>query len=321
MIQRVTVSTFARLHLGFFDLSGQSHRRFGSMGVAIQAFQTKLSVQAELQAIGTNNQDAWVTNLFQRQLERYSEQMPCSLHLEKQIPRHAGLGSGTQMALAIGCAVDTLQGKDFDAKQTALHHGRGSRSGIGIYTFDQGGLVLDGGHLRNSQKANVPPLIGRYAFPDAWRFILIEDPAYIGIHGDTEKQAFKTLKPQTTALTQRLNQQLLMETLPALLEEDFLIFSRGLGALQHYNADYFADAQGGLYASGQVANAIHYLTSLGYVGLGQSSWGPTGFVLLSTPEQAHACMEQLQQKFCATGLRFLITRASNKGASVIANAK
>lgn len=322
MVHRVTVSTFARLHLGFFDLSGQSHRRFGSMGVAIQAFQTKLSVENKTEATHSENKDAWMQGLFQHQLALYSapsqdsKPIQASLDLSTQIPRHAGLGSGTQMALAIGCAMDTLLGKDFDAKQTALYHRRGGRSGIGIYTFGQGGLVLDGGHVRDSQTASVPPLIGRYAFPEAWQFILIEDSGHIGIHGDTEKQAFKTLKPQSIENTQRLNQQLMMETLPALIEADFSMFSQGLGALQAYNAQYFAKVQGGMFASQDVAAALNFLSSLGYVGLGQSSWGPTGFVLLPCLEEASACLKQLEQTFSATPLRFTITSASNQGASV-----
>ncbi len=316
MINRVTVSTFARLHLGFFDLSGQTNRRFGSMGVAIQAYRTSLTVSISSLASADNgfNDDKWVSTIFQRHLAQYSHPTPMQLKIQSSIPRHSGLGSGTQMALAMGCAVDHLLGTPFDAKKVALHHQRGGRSGIGIYTFEQGGLIVDGGHAPNS--AGVPPMLGRYAFPEDWFFILIEDTSHVGIHGNQEKQAFKTLKPQSVGASHQLSHRILMETLPALIERNYAVFASGLGALQEYNATYFSEAQGGMYASEHVAKVLAYLSGLGYEGLGQSSWGPTGFVLLSILEEAQTCLNELERIFAHTPLRFTLTHASNQGADI-----
>ena len=39
---KVSVTTSARLHMGFFDLNGNLGRRFGSIGVSLQAPMTSL---------------------------------------------------------------------------------------------------------------------------------------------------------------------------------------------------------------------------------------------------------------------------------------
>jgi predicted sugar kinase len=49
---------------------------------------------------------------------------------------------------------------------------RGARSGIGIATFEQGGLVVDGGR---GKQTLTPPVISRMTVPDDWRFILVFD--------------------------------------------------------------------------------------------------------------------------------------------------
>ena len=41
----VQVTTTARLHLGFLDLTGDLGRQFGSIGLAIDAFETRVQLQ------------------------------------------------------------------------------------------------------------------------------------------------------------------------------------------------------------------------------------------------------------------------------------
>ena len=45
----VTISAPARLHLGFLDLSGALGRRFGSLGLAIEGFRTRIGARAAAQ--------------------------------------------------------------------------------------------------------------------------------------------------------------------------------------------------------------------------------------------------------------------------------
>lgn len=307
----VSVTTYGRLHLGFFNLNQQTQRQFGSVGVAIDAFQTSLSLSPGIQS---SPLDPWAAAILQRHLDAHHLAIDLNVSIHQAIPRHGGLGSGTQMALALGAAVNSLLGQPVNAAQIAAVHQRGARSGIGIATFEHGGLVVDGGRGPNTI---VPPMLVHQAFPADWHFLLIIDNSRDGLHGQGEKTAFKELVPPTLAATQAIQQQLLSEGLPALMEQDFAGFSAFLGNLQSYNADYFGPAQGGAYASQAVGNILRSLKQQGYTGIGQTSWGPTGFVLL--PSRAEAVVMQMQLLETYAGepaLGFLVTAAVNRPASI-----
>ncbi|WP_029149022.1 hypothetical protein [Methylophilus sp. 5] len=307
----VSVTTYGRLHLGFFNLSQQAQRQFGSVGVAIDAFQTSLSLSSGLQQLPL---DPLAASILQRHLAASDTQTAFNVSIEQAIPRHGGLGSGTQMALALGAAMNSLLNKPVSASDIAAIHQRGARSGIGIATFEHGGLVVDGGRGTHTV---VPPMLARHAFPADWHFLLIIDNSRAGLHGQGEKTAFKQLAPQSVAATQTVQQQLLSQGLPALIEHDFAGFSQFLGDLQAYNAEYFAPAQGGPYASKAVANILHTLKQQGYMGIGQTSWGPTGFVLLPSRTEAVAIQMQLLKQYAGqTALGFVVTAAVNQPATI-----
>lgn len=307
----VSVTTYGRLHLGFFNLSQQTQRQFGSVGVAIDAFQTSLSISAGTQQSAF---DPWAAAILQRHLLASQAQMALNVSIQQAIPRHGGLGSGTQMALALGTAVNYLLDQPTSASDIAAIHQRGARSGIGIATFEHGGLVVDGGR---GVRTVVPPMLARHAFPSDWHFLLIIDNSRSGLHGQGEKNAFKQLAPQSLAATQSIQQQLLSHGLPALIEQDFTAFSQFMGDLQTYNADYFAPAQGGPYASKAVAGILQALKQQGYTGVGQTSWGPTGFVLCPSRAEAVAIQTQLLKTHASQPtLGFLVTAAVNQPAQI-----
>jgi len=306
-----SVTTYGRLHLGFFNLSQQAPRQFGSVGVAIDAFQTSLSLSAGPQQLPL---DPWAAAILQRHLAACDLQTAFNVTIEQAIPRHGGLGSGTQMALALGAAVNCLLDRPMTASGIASIHQRGARSGIGIATFEHGGLVIDGGRGTHTV---VPPMLARHAFPADWHFLLIIDHSRAGLHGQGEKTAFKQLAPPSVAATQMMQQQLLSQGLPALIEQDFTGFSQFLGDLQTYNADYFAPAQGGPYASKAVAVILHSLKQQGHAGVGQTSWGPTGFVLLPSRAEAVAIQMQLLKQYAEQPvLGFVVTAAINQPATI-----
>lgn len=312
----IQVSTFARLHFGFFDLSRSQSRAFGSVGVAIDAFKTHLKLYPSKQdAVGGEGcaLDDWGMRLLMQQQEMQSLKEPLRVNVLQAIPRHHGLGSGTQMVLALGAGLQALHQRPIDPSTVAIHGGRGKRSGIGVATFQSGGLVVDGG-VRDDGK--LPPVLARYTFPPDWCFVLIMDHSDVGIHGDAEKKAFSTLAPMPVDFTRHIAYQWLMEGLPGLLEQDFDAFASAVGALQNYNAQYFSPAQGGLYASPSVTQVIEYLKCQGHQGLGQSSWGPTGFVMLPSEMAANLLIESLKLSFSALPLEFRVTHAVNQGASI-----
>ena len=102
--------------------------------------------------------------------------------------------------------------------------------------------------------------------------------------------------------------------LPALAESDFAAFSAELGNLQDIMGAYFAPLQGGPLTSPAVAKALVWLKSLGITGLGQSSWGPTGFAFVASEADGQALMAEVPTRPELAGLRFELAQGCNEGA-------
>ncbi len=79
----------------------------------------------------------------------------------------------------------------------------------------------------------------------------------------------------------------LMGVMPALVERDLAAFGAAISAIQRLVGNYFAPAQGGVFTSETCRRLAHRLAEAGAVGIGQSSWGPTGFAF--APSEAVAC--------------------------------
>lgn len=320
--QKVTVTATARLHMGFIDLNGSKGRMFGSLGLALNAPKTRLTVTGGKEALNVANSDDHVAKVIKNIKKRLNIEEVISIEIHEKIPEHAGLGSGTQLALAIGAGINALFGLNLTTAQLAALTSRGHRSGIGIGTFEQGGFVLDGGRnmlQNNTQKSirQVPPIIARHDFPEEWPILLVMDNADQGVFGDAEVQAFAALTHADLATAQALSHSVLMQALPAIIERDYTQFSQAIHALQLATGAYFSTAQGGHYKSARVAEVLGYLNAQGVVCAGQSSWGPTGFAIFESDDIANEMLIQLQRAFSTTSqLRFELMRAKNTGASI-----
>ena len=308
----VSVFAPARLHMGFIDLGGTLGRQFGSIGVGVNEIATRLSISGadELNATGPSCERA--VKYARKIAEKLGVDCSLSIRIHEAIPEHIGLGSGTQLALAVGMGMARYRGLELGVRDIAKLIQRGGRSGIGIAVFEQGGLVVDGG--RGAGTAT-PPLLSRMEIPPAWRFILVFDRRGQGLHGKQEVEAFKTLPPFPVAETARLCHLLMMQALPALAEGDIKGFGAVITELQNAVGDHFAPAQGGRFTSPVVGMALDWLQQQGAVGLGQTSWGPTGFCMVENPEQALSLSSLVGQRF--DGLDFLVATARNQGAEIL----
>jgi beta-ribofuranosylaminobenzene 5'-phosphate synthase len=308
----VRVKVSARLHLGFIDMHGGLGRRFGSIGLALDdpSAEISASAQPEFEAQGESAQQLIeYARLFAQQTGMRGG---ARLSVKGLIPRHAGLGSGTQMALATGAALSALYGLGLSVRQIAAFTQRGARSGIGIGAFEQGGLLVDGGRGNDTV---VPPILARMEFPADWRVLLVMDDALAGVHGEAETRAFKALPEFPAQQAAHIARLTLMQLLPALAEHDLGGFGAAVSGIQHIIGDYFAPAQGGgRYASPKVALAMQSMEQLGIRCLGQSSWGPTAFAVVASEAQAQQFLQQTQQKY--PDLRYAVSRAGNTGSVV-----
>lgn len=307
----VRIEAPARLHLGFVDLHGGLGRRFGSLGLALEDLGVCVRVSradaTSIEGPGTERVREVLTLLR----ERAGFRGDVRVEVERTIAPHVGLGSGTQIALATGAAVSDLHSLNLTPRALAQILDRGARSGIGIGTFESGGFVLDGGR---GEDGTPPPLISRLAFPADWRLVLVFDRSREGLHGEQELAAFRRLPPFPEERAAQLARLVLMRLLPALADGRVAEFGAAVTELQAAVGDYFAPVQGGRFASARVAQALERLHAAGAAGVGQSSWGPTGFAIAGSAAQAEALARDLRQEQAAHDLGVRIVRGRNRGA-------
>lgn len=319
-----------RLHLGFLDPAGSLGRRFGSLGLVIDGVATEVelsaaSVDEVVAADATAQVEVERARRFLNLLREHTgRQAPLRLQLTRVLPPHAGFGSGTQLALAIGRAFAHWHGLQLSSTTLAHWLARGLRSGIGIAGFDQGGLLVDGGPGADGMPA---PLLSRIAFPSAWRVVVVQDERHRGLSGAQEKQAIATLAPLPQAMSADICHQVLMRVLPGAASGEFAIFAAGINRVQQLLGEHFAPAQGGAYTSEAVGRIVQFIADAGRelrgadkalehgAAIGQSSWGPTGFAILPSQASAEAAVQALRgARLLEPGLTLSIVAGLNRGA-------
>jgi beta-RFAP synthase len=308
------------LHLGFLDPGASLGRAFGSLGLVIEGVSTIIDARRadhdSIQGDVSEDERARIVAHVDRLQQAFGPH-PVALTIRQTIPAHSGLGSGTQLALALGAAFAALCGRDASAAGLAYLLGRGGRSGIGIGAFGGGGLLLDGGPAPARPVNGAPPVLSRIAFPDAWRVLLVNDPRRRGLHGDAERSTMAGLAPFPQRLAAHLCHLVLMRILPAAVESDFEPFANGITDLQRTIGAHFAPVQGGLFSSPDVARAIEAVSQHQLAGIGQSSWGPTGFAVLRSEHDARAALAHARaSRALAPHLDVAIVRGRNRGATL-----
>ncbi|MBI2798885.1 MAG: GHMP kinase [Gammaproteobacteria bacterium] len=317
---RITVVAPARLHLGFVDLHGGLGRRFGSIGLTVSELDVTVRAEAAqgVEVFGVERaRAAAAADAVHTWLGDFTG---VRLTIERAPSAHAGLGSGTQLALAVATACSRVAGRAIDPRALAPVVRRGERSGIGIAAFESGGFLVDGGR---GSRDRVAPLLARLTFPEAWRVLLIFDDQRQGLHGEAEVNAFARLPPMGESTAAELARWCLVGLLPAVADADFTAFARAIDAIQTRIGQYFAPVQGSAaFSSPRVAAAIASLREeFAVAGVGQSSWGPTGFVFAPTAALAHAMQRYLDTRVpAAPGLRCLVVAGQNTGATILAEA-
>jgi beta-ribofuranosylaminobenzene 5'-phosphate synthase len=298
----VSVDAPARLHLGFLDPSGSLGRRFGSIGLVIDGPSTQIEIAAAdadaviAAAPAAQAELARVAACLQHLREHTGRRQPLQLRLSQVLPPHAGLGSGTQLALAIGAGFARWHGLDVSSATLASWLGRGLRSGVGIAGFEHGGLLVDGGPGADGRPA---PLLSRVEMPAAWRVVLVQDTRAQGLSGGDEKRALVELPPLAPPAAAEICHQVLMRILPGAALGEFAPFAAGVTQVQRVLGEHFAPAQQGrVFTSAAVGRLVQWLGGVELDGdehaapaaIGQSSWGPTGFAIVPSQASAEALL-------------------------------
>ncbi len=299
----VFVEAPARLHFGVLDLRRSLGRWFGGIGAAAPGPTLSLSATAAgtLEVSGESRERA--AGFARHFLSHYGLDTlgkNVRLHVERALPEHAGLGSGTQLALAIGRAIAEVHGVKAGAAELACAMGRGRRSAIGTWTFAGGGLVLEGGHRRDTP--GIAPLLARVPFPSSWRCVVAVPKPARGISGDAEADAFAGLPPPPERDVERVAHLVLMGLLPAVVDADIASFGAALTGIQTITGRWFAPAQGGTFASGQTEELVRRMAEWGAPGVGQSSWGPAVYGIVDGEEAGLQLADRVRSVLGADGV-------------------
>jgi beta-ribofuranosylaminobenzene 5'-phosphate synthase len=296
------VEAAARLHFGVLDLRGSLGRRFGGLGAAIPRPSLLLEATPADTVRVTGLEAERVEEFARRFLSHHGVAGGATLELHRAIPPHSGLGSGTQLGLAVARALAELHRLPSDPQSLAQAVSRGRRSAIGTYSFAYGGFILEGGH--RPQERTVAPLLGRYDVPDSWRCVVAVPPGEPGLSGEAESTAFERLPAPPERDPERVAHLVLMQLLPSLVEGDLAGFGSALTAIQRLTGAWFAPSQGGIFAPGLGPELIERMAGWGALGVGQSSWGPAVYGLVEGGERSRALAEEVAGILDGRGLVF-----------------
>jgi beta-ribofuranosylaminobenzene 5'-phosphate synthase len=352
------VSVGGRLHVGFQNLSLAHERLYGGVGVALA--EPRVTVEAEPadavdSADGLDSPDsvdsaggidhATVVDRTDEidnaagvdradDLAREYAARACELldvpgarvAVREPLPRHVGLGSGTQLALAVLSAVALAHDRAPRVRERAPALGRGGRSGVGIATFECGGFVVDAGHPTEQFTTHrpadgewtVPPVVARHALPDDWRFVVALPDAPGGRSGDGEDATIRSVVERADpGVADDLAAVLTRRLLPASAAGRLGAFGRAVTEFGRLNGAWYAEEQGGVYRPpvGRIVERLREESSV--VGVGQSSWGPAVYAVtdVDRADEAGRAAERTLEAANAAG-DVLVTRPDNEGARV-----
>jgi beta-RFAP synthase len=305
----IRITTGSRLHFGLLSLPGElgepSHwpdregmprlpaRHFGGVGVMVDGPGTELTAApaAAWSAEGPGAERALAFG--QRLCAALHIHQPFRIVVRRCAPEHVGLGTGTQLALAVGYAIAQQTGHDkLDAVALAPLVGRGQRSALGVLGFHVGGFLVEGG---KRARGEVAPVVARADLP--WCVVTVTPAGLQGDHGPRELEAFRQLARTQRDLqrTDALCRLVLLGMLPAAREEDLNAFGEAVYDYNRRVGEMFAPWQGGLYAHSRVADIVAAVRRLGVTGVGQSSWGPTVFAVVAGVEQGQELVAGLKR--------------------------
>jgi beta-ribofuranosylaminobenzene 5'-phosphate synthase len=300
------VTAGARLHFGFRNLSLAREPLYGGVGVAL----TTPRVVVEAHPAGEPRCEDPLAAVHARRAVELLDVSGAAVELRETLPRHAGLGSGTQLALAVLAAVARAHDRAPRVRERAPALGRGGRSGVGVAAFETGGFVLDAGQPTERFTASrpadgdwdVPAIAARRALPASWRFVLALPDVPAGRSDDAEDESMRAVvKRADPRLADEIGRLVAERLLPAAETDDWAAFGAAIAELSRLNGAWYADAQGGVYRP-PLGTVIDELGgSPAVAGAGQSSWGPAVYGL-TTVNRAGEARAAAREALAAAGV-------------------
>jgi beta-ribofuranosylaminobenzene 5'-phosphate synthase len=327
------IRTPSRLHLTLLDLNGIYGRIDGGVGITIEKPCLKLEAEPidngiEVLFPNINNKNMNIIEDYTLKIQQSTLKMMDRFKIKggfrfivnETYPPHSGLGSGTQLSLAVAKLISIMNNKNLKALDLAKIVGRGGTSGIGVESFENGGFIVDCGHKSivkpsflpsSASNAFPPPIMARYDFPMDWKIILVIPNVERGVSGAKEVDAFKNYCPIPLNEVEKLSHLLLMKLMPSILESDLDSFGYSINNIQDIGFKKIENKLQNPFINILMQN----LRDAGAVGVGMSSFGPTVYAVTDTNEQdiVSAANDVIKD----VGGEIIKTRARNKGAELI----
>lgn len=325
------IETPSRLHVTLIDLNGRYGRIDGGVGITTRSPSLLLEAQDGYEDIQVEFPRS---DLPQDTLDDYQEKVFSAARkmneylgleggyhfkLKEVFPSHSGLGSGTQLSLAVAKAILKMNNQDLPTPKIAEIVGRGGTSGIGVASFESGGFIVDAGHKKSikndflpssASKASPPPVIARYDFPKDWKIVLTIPHVERKVFGEGEVNIFQKYCPIPLEEVQELTHLLFMKMMPAVLEEDLDSFGESVNSIQDIG---FKKIELELQ-NPFIKELIESLRNAGAAGVGMSSFGPMVYAVTDTNFKyiLQAARDSMRDK---TG-EIILTTAQNEGAKI-----
>jgi len=330
---KIRITTPCRIHLSLIDENGYTGRVDGGFGLCLD----RPNVVFE----ATNNAEEFkieAHKYYRESIEVINEQASkifkafnisnknFHFSLKRYYPSHVGLGSKTQLSLAIATAITQLKNiKTITTRDLTKLVGRGGTSGIGWRGFEGGGFILDAGHdfgkgkeketfLPSSASKNADPALTilRYPIPEHWRFVLVIPNVKKGAYGDEEVSIFQSHAPIPKEEVNEVSHQILMKIIPGIVKNDLKCFGEGLKRVQSIG---FKRVEIGLQHK-VVKDLLNFFEHHGLKAYGMSSFGPSVVGIVESDSEAEALLKELQKSQKNSGGHIYICKPNNYGAKI-----
>lgn len=318
----------SRLHLGLIDMNGSYGRLDGGIGLTIQdpnfvlygesaenGITIDFNENSDLNDTIKNECIKKITSAAEKVIDYYDVDEGFYFRVDSAYLPHSGLGSGTQIALSTGKLITEHIGQKSNGITLGKITGRGGTSGIGVFAFDHGGFIVDGGHSRkekdsflpsSASKASPPQLFGRYEFPDEWGVLLVILKSDVSVNGQKEVNIFEKYCPIDRHEVELYSHLIFMNMIPFLLEKDLPCFGNIINKIQTIG---FKNIEI-MLQSDNIKQLMSKLVEIGAYAVGMSSFGPTVYSFYDKTNKH--IVEEIKEYVGDDGI-VLTTKAQNHG--------
>ncbi|MBY9012660.1 MAG: hypothetical protein KGD70_09830 [Candidatus Lokiarchaeota archaeon] len=330
---KIRVTTPCRIHLSLIDENGYTGRVDGGIGLMLDrpnvifeatnhAEEFKIEAHKYYrESIDVINEQAFkIFKAFSINNKNFH------FNLKRYFPSHVGLGSKTQLSLAIAVAITKLKNINHTSlKELTRLVNRGGTSGIGWRGFENGGFIVDAGHefgkgkekesfLPSSASKETNPAITilRYPIPEHWRFVLVIPNVKKGAYGDEEISIFQTHAPIPKGEVNEVSHQILMKIVPGIIKKDLECFGEGLKRIQNIG---FKKIEISLQHE-IVKKTLAFFEESGVKAYGMSSFGPSVIGIVESDEEANKLLKDVQMRLNGIGGYIYLCKPNNNGAKI-----